>query len=1060
MRVLYNSDGFATILADIQSEAVVYSCKYLINNSLNLYSMKITIKSLTVYICLIASLMLQAQPKQFNNPKILSFENSVAPAEGDANSQLSVNNEHFKHLTSSLNWKWNAPAAQWSIKQPIDYKLHDKNSKDNFVSTFVFWIYAKSPLKDAKLKVEFLKNGRVCSFFEYGLDFSGWRGSWIAFDRDMQGKPEVGMDEMRITAPNIASGELLFDHIMLASLQDIRQHTPDLQAPYINPNTQNHWLVLLQSWNLKFDLPTPSAVSASEQKSVEEIQNRLTDYLLEGKKATALTVLTDAVNAYEIRENADGTVNGLPVFPDRFGETYEYLGAENYKVLFNNSMGTAITTELMLRMAVSYHKTKNEKEKGSIGNLFVLLMRHFLDQGFQAGSALGTLHHLGYNFKDFYTAAFLMKNVLVEAKLGEQVQQSMEWFSGTGELKTKPKKPGMDIDTFNTNLIARLTSILMMSDSPEKTRYLQAFTRWIDNGLLFTEGTDGSFKHDGSIFHHRANYPAYAIGGLEGAVLANYLMYKTDFQPNPTGREHLKAALIAMRNYCNLQTWPLAISGRHPDGKGHLIPEHFALMALTGTPDYSSKIDKELAAAYLRLETKATTKFTKKFTSDGIQAESSPTGNWSYNYSCLNVHRRDNWLVASKGFSRYLWASEIYVGANHYGRYLSHGSLQILATGDPISSIGAGFNDKGWDWNHFPGTTAAVLPMKELRGEVNNVDSVSGFEEMLLSDESYAGSLSSQNKQGIFAMKLHENPKYNGSLYARKSYFFFDNRVVALGSGVRSALPEKEVHTTLFQVYLPTPETNIVVNKQQISQFPFNQTLSKGNNYLSDGLNNWFFVKSGKVEVSKSPQNSRDKITDAPTQNNFALAAINHGAAPKNGDYEYMVLVQPKANELNTTVKAFGSTNKMPYVVLQKDSFAHIVKDKTTNSVGYALFEAGKLKIKADVLSVDKACMLMTKKLASDRMVLSVCDPDLNFYQGKADEKFDDNGKYIERSVYARTWKDNESKASELEVQIAGKWKLENNSEYISIVSVVNNITTLKVKTQHAFTREIVMKKR
>lgn len=1021
--------------------------------------MKCTLRTLTAYLFLLSSLILQAQPKQFTDPQLLSFENSVTPAVGDEHSQLSVNREHFKHLSSSLAWKWNAPSAQWSIKQPIDYKLNDKNNKDNFVSTFVFWVYAKKPLKDVKLKVEFLKNGRVCSFFEYGLDFSGWRGSWIAFDRDMQGKPEVGMDEMRITAPNIASGELLFDHIMLASLQDIRQHTPDLQAPYINPNTKNHWLVLLQSWNLKFDLPTPSAVSASQQKSVEEIQNRLKDYLLEGKKATALPILTDAVNAYGIRENADGTVNGLPVFPDRFGETYEYLGAENYKVLFNNPMGTSMTTELMLRIAVSYHKSKDNKEKETIEKLFVLLMRHFLDQGFQAGSALGTLHHLGYNFKDFYTAAFLMKNVLFDAKLGEQVQQSMEWFAGTGELKTKPEKPGMDIDTFNTNLIARLCSILMMNDSPEKTRYMQAFTRWIDNGLLFTEGTGGSFKHDGSIFHHRANYPAYAIGGLEGAVLANYLMHRTDFQVDPTGREHLKAALIAMRNYCNLQTWPLSLSGRHPDGKGHLIPEHFALMALSGTPDYSSKIDKDLAAGYLRLETKPATKYKKIFINEGIQAENSPIGNWSYNYSCLNVHRRENWMASSKGFSRYLWASEIYVGANHYGRYLSHGSLQIMATGDPISNIGSGFNDKGWDWNHFPGTTAAVLPMKELKAEVNNVDSVSGFEEELFSDETFAGSLSSQNKQGIFAMKLHESPKYNGSLYARKSYFFFDNRVVALGSGVRSALPNKEVHTTLFQVYLRTPETNIVVNKNQISEFPFSQTLSKSNNYLSDGLNNWFFVKRGKVEVSKSLQHSLDKITDAPTQNNFALAAINHGAAPKNADYEYMVLIQPSSNELKSTVSAFGCAKKMPYEVLQKDTLAHIVKDKASNSVGYALFEAGKLKIKADVLSVDKPCMLMTTKLASNRMALSVCDPDLNFYQGPADEKFDENGKYIERSVYARTWKDNESKASELEVQIAGKWQMEGNSDYISIISSDKNITKLKVKTQHAFTREIILKK-
>jgi hypothetical protein len=54
----------------------------------------------------------------------------------------------------------------------------------------------------------------------------------------------------------------------------------------------------------------------------------------------------------------------------------------------------------------------------------------------------------------------------------------------------------------------------------------------------------------------------------------------------------------------------------------------------------------------------------------------------------------------------------------------------------------------------FSGTTAAVLPLKELRADVKNLDTESGYEEMLLSDEAFAGSLSHQNKQGVFAINL------------------------------------------------------------------------------------------------------------------------------------------------------------------------------------------------------------------------------------------------------------------------------------------------------------------
>lgn len=1000
-----------------------------------------------------------AQPKQFSHESILSFENGTAPASGDAHSKLSVSTEHFKHLTSSLIWKWSAPLAQWSIRQDIGYEPHNSKSKDNSVATFVFWVYAKTPVKDGKIKVEFLKNGRVCSFFEYGLDFIGWRGAWISFDRDMQGKPETGMNEMRITAPSTAAGELLFDHIMLSSLQDVRHHTADFQAPYINPNTETHWLILLRSWQKNFDIETGDSLTLAQKSGIDIIQNRLTEMLLEGKKEMPVQKLSDAFGAYKITANSDGTLSGLPVFFERFGETYEHSGAENYKILFANPMGLSECNQLLFNMAVSYHKSKNATDKESIATMFVLLVQHLLDQGFQARSAMGTLHHLGYSMRHFYTAAYLMKEPLRKAGLNTEVQQAMEWFAGTGEVKTKPIKPGMDIDAFNTSLIARLSSILMLNDSPEKARYLQAFKRWIDNGFLYTAGTEDGFKPDGSIYHHRHNYPAYAVGGLEGAVTANQLLCNTYFQLNTIGREHLKAALLAMRNYCNLQTWPLSLSGRHPDGKGHLFPEHYALLALTGTPDYSAKIDNELAAAYLRLETKPNTKYLKQFKGMGIQPENAPNGNWSYNYSCLNAHRRDNWLATAMGFSRYLWATETYVGANLYGRYLNHGNLQLMTTGNPVSNFGSGFNQQGWDWNHFPGTTATVLPLKELRANVKNLDAESGYEEMLLSDEAFAGSLSHQNKQGIFAMKLHENGKYNGSLRARKSYFFFDNRIVALGSGIQSALPGKSVHTTLFQVFLPKTDKTITVNGEEIATFPYSAKVANGTNYVSDGLNNWFFVKNGAVEVSKSLQNSFDEETDEPTQNNFALAAINHGEAPKDASYEYLVLVQPSKNEVLSATKTFSKRKKMPYEVFRNDTAAHVVFDKTTKTTAYAFFEAGKVKAKTDVISVTMPCLIMTSKPVSKQLAISICDPDLHLYEGKADVKYDASGAPIERSVYSMPWINNDSAVSTIEVQVKGKWQLVGKSDHIQVKKIENNITTLTVKCQHGCSREATFEK-
>ena len=37
------------------------------------------------------------------------------------------------------------------------------------------------------------------------------------------------------------------------------------------------------------------------------------------------------------------------------------------------------------------------------------------------------------------------------------------------------------------------------------------------------------------------------------------------------------------------------MSGRHPDGKGKLVPMHFAMMALAGSPDGKAEYDSEMA---------------------------------------------------------------------------------------------------------------------------------------------------------------------------------------------------------------------------------------------------------------------------------------------------------------------------------------------------------------------------------------------------------------------------------------------------------------------------------
>lgn len=991
--------------------------------------------------------------KEYRHEAILSFEERNTPTVHDKNSTLSISQDHFKHLSHSLQWSWNSPDSYWSIREQIHYII-PQSASDPRISTFLFWIYSAKPIENGKMRVEFLKEGKVASHFEYGLHFSGWRGAWIAFDRDMEGQPLEEMDEVRFSVPGVPSGTLFFDHLILSSMQDARHHTADVQAPFINAGTTSHWLILNQSWNAAFDLPLKE-ITPTEIDAILSIEERVKAYLLENRKAKSLNSLKKEVEAYQITTNDDGTVKGVPIFFERYGEAYEMFGAENYQLIYNNPMGLKQFNSTLLDLSLTYHLSEDMAEKKEIEELYIQMIRHLLDQGFQSGSALGTLHHLGYSMRDYYPAVFLMSEVLARHHLKETLQQAMEWFAGTGEVKKKPQTAGMDVDAFNTNLIARLTSILMIDSLPEKARYLYAFNRWLENGYQYADGTRGTFKIDGTMFHHRHHYPAYAVGGLQGAVEAVYLLRDTPFKISEQSHRILKNALLSMRLYTNLRTWPLSLSGRHPDGEGRLDPEHFRLLAFAGSPDREEEIDRELAGAYLRLVAEKRDK-ADILVRKGFSPENSPNGNWTFNYSSLNVHRRGDWMVSAMGYSRYLWSSEGYRGENLFGRYMNHGSLQILATGDPISNHDSGFRQEGWDWNHFPGTTATVLPMEQLKADVKNVDDQSGFEEMLLSDESFCGGISLSNQHGAFGMKLHEHDKYNGSLRARKSVFFFDNRIVALGSNIESALPE-ETHTTLFQVFLEHEQMPFLVNGKMRTAFPDHTVLQeRKGNLLSDGLGNYFWINKGAVLFKKEKQQSLHEETGLPTQNNFALAAINHGPSPRNSAYEYMILVQPGPEERDKICGKIFS-HDLPYVVLQHDSLAHIVHDKETRTTGYVLFEAGEVSADSLLRKVNLPSLAMVREIDENKMVLAACDPDLRFYEGDPDEVYDEEGKSVERSIYSRDWIDNPSGTSYLKITVAGRWKIGVTNRPVRVAESGKDHTVIEFECRHGLSQEVLL---
>ena len=1013
----------------------------------------------TTLFSLLCSTFLHAQV--VTDERMFSFEKPQIPDCITAtHSRLSVSDLHYKDGKHSLEWTFE-PGGILEFKKDLKFEKKDPTGKDLYLSAFIVWVYNEVP-QNATIEFQFLKDGKRCTSFPFGINFSGWRAAWVCYERDMQGTPEEGMNELRIIAPN-SKGTLFIDHLITATKVDARQQTADLQVPFVNAGTTNHWLVIYKHSLLKPDIElTP--VGNKQREEMQLLEKRFRDMIYTKGKITDKEVenIRKKYDFYQITYK-NGQVSGVPIYMVRAAEAYERIIPDwNKDMLTKMGVEMRAYFDLMRKIAVAYNNsTAKPVIREEMKKKFLAMYDHITDQGVAYGSCWGNIHHYGYSVRGLYLAYFLMKDVLREAGKLQEAERTLRWYAITNEVYPKPEVDGIDMDSFNTQTTGRIASILMMEDTPEKLQYLRSFSRWIDYGCRPALGLSGSFKVDGGAFHHRNNYPAYAVGGLDGATNMIYLLSRTEFAVSKLAHETVKNVLLTMRFYCNKLNFPLSMSGRHPDGKGKLVPMHFAMMALAGSPDGKAEYDSEMASSYLRLISNSGVendapeympkvsnaeerKAAKLLIEKGFRPEPDPQGNIAMGYGCISVQRRSNWSAVARGHSRYLWAAEHYLGANLYGRYLAHGSLQILtaAPGQTVTPATSGWQQEGFDWNRIPGVTSIHLPLEQLQAKVLNVDRYSGMEEMLYSDEAFAGGLSQQKMNGNFGMKLHEHDKYNGSHRARKSYHFIDGMIVCLGSDIENTNTEFPTETTIFQL--------AVTDKAGHDYWRNYQGDKK---VWVDHLGTGYYVPTAIRFEKNFPQHSRMQNTGKETKGDWVSLVVDHGKAPKNGRYEYAVL--PQTNE--TAMKKFAK--KPAYKVLQQDRKAHIVESASEQIVSYVLFETPETTLPGGLLQrVDTSCLVMTHKESADKIKLTVAQPDLALYRGPSDEAFDKDGKRIERSIYSRPWINNGSSEIPVTVTIKGRWNVE-ETPYCTVVSSNEKQTILRFSCKDGASFEVELKK-
>lgn len=956
-------------------------------------------------ICLILLFLLGTVAPAF--AQFIGFEDGVPESfKASGKGELKTSSLFYKEGESSLEWDFQ-PGSTLDVQiSPLSL-----NAKKEKLFGITLWIYNEKPQQDS-IRFEFLnKAGEVSYTFSYHLQAAGWRACWIAFDYMNGDKKDKNIVAYRLVAPN-RKGRIFLDRLTFPEKKMNLRTTPDQQLPANNGLSNRdlwHWCLVWKWEQQSYDIPLASKLTPQQKKDLKTIEQRLTDYL-------------------EVKKSPQGQINAAYQTFEKAGITPSLAGtgfigtpivAPDEQDKKSGEMSWKDIETMLAGFAYDAYCNGNETSKKNYFTVF----DYAIDQGFAFGSGMGTNHHYGYQVRKIYTTAWLMRNAIYKHPHRDAYLSTLRFWAALQETR-QPCPPERDelLDSWHTLLMAKFISAMMHPDSREQEQALSGLSRWLSSSLRYTPGTLGGIKVDGTTFHHGGFYPGYTTGVL--ATIGEFIAFTNDtkFELTEDARQHIKSAFIAMRNYCNLYEWGIGISGRHPFGgkMGNDDIEAFANIALSGDlSGQGNKFDRALAADYLRLVRMEDTPNARFFKKEGIKPAEAPQGFFVYNYGSAGIFRRADWMVTMKGYTTDVWGAEIYTKDNRNGRYQSYGSVQIIGKGNPVSRAGSGFVQEGWDWNRLPGTTTIHLPFELLDSPLKGTT-------MARSKENFSGSSSLGGKNGMFAMKLMEREykNFTPDFVARKSVFCFDNRLVCLGTGITNSNADYPTETTLFQTKYNGKDSKV------------------GNDdyWLSDGYDNYYHVVDGAVRTQVAEQESRHEKTRAVTKGKFSSAWLEHGKAPKDGTYEYMVLIQPSASELDELKKASA------YEVVQRDQTAHVVFDKRTGITAYAAFENYKPAADAVFISIPAETMVMVGNEGEKGMRMSVCDPNLN--------------------IAEKTYTTKEpSRPITKKILLKGRWNignvmLNNAVKEVPTVSYEGENTVLTVICQHGQPVELTLNKR
>ncbi|MGL4106914.1 polysaccharide lyase 8 family protein [Clostridium sp. LP20] len=357
---------------------------------------------------------------------------------------------------------------------------------------------------------------------------------------------------------------------------------------------------------------------------------------------------------------------------------------------------------------------------------------------------------------------------------------------------------------------------------------------------------------------------------------------------------------------------------------------------------------------------------------DTVSARGELIGNYNFPNMDRVVHRRPGYVFGLSMYSSRVANYESLNGENLKGYHTSDG-MTYLYNGD----IGQYSNDF-WptvDSKRLPGTT---VDTKNIFGNVAGTSYGPGETATSMQDWVGGANLGDYGVSGMYLDNKRSNPKKDlgMDLEAKKSYFMFDNEIVALGAGVTST-KDNGIETIFENRLINKDNDKIYINGQELTENIDNETKIDDAKwaYLEGEDTNssigYYFPKSSSINVKRDTRTGSWKEINngqsaTPITNTFFTMWEDHGTNPTNDSYEYVLL--PNISKDDTASYAEGSQIE----VVENNEDVQAVKENN-KGIFAANFWNDK-EIEVEGLKVNgKASVIMQKE--NGILDISVSDP-------------------------------------------------------------------------------------